>query len=114
MASTAGYGVHRGGNAEGAGLGNRFVQQVDQRVVDARVLDASGREKKLHAASGVITAGENLPGAYGSVRGRDSRITENSSDVAADVVALGPISNGRVLGDGLRPAWLSERFCRAL
>src|SRR6266536_1651939 len=34
--------------AEGAGLGNRFAQQVDQRVVDARVADASGSEKKPH------------------------------------------------------------------
>ena len=37
--------VPRGGNAEGVGLGNRFAQQVDQRVVDARVLDASGGER---------------------------------------------------------------------
>ena len=36
--------VHRGGDAEGAGVGDRFAQQVDQRVVDARVLDASGSE----------------------------------------------------------------------
>ena len=45
--------VRRGGNAEGAGLGNRFAQQVDQRVVDARVLDASGREKKPQVAPGL-------------------------------------------------------------
>jgi integrase len=38
---------------------------------------------------------ENLPGVCGSVRGRDSPITENSSDVAADVFALGPIRSGR-------------------
>ena len=44
-------GVDRGGDAEGAGLGDRFAQEVDQRVVDARVLDASGSEKKPHAAS---------------------------------------------------------------
>jgi hypothetical protein len=25
------------GNAEGVGLGNRFAQKVDQRIVDARV-----------------------------------------------------------------------------
>ena len=43
--------VRRGGNAEGAGLGNRFAQQVDQRLVDARVLDPSGSEKKFDAAS---------------------------------------------------------------
>ena len=32
MTSTAGHGVYRGGNAEGAGLGNRFAQEVNQRV----------------------------------------------------------------------------------
>ena len=41
--------VHRGGDAEGAGVGDRLAQQVDQRVVDARVLDARGSEKKPHA-----------------------------------------------------------------
>jgi hypothetical protein len=41
--------VRRGRDTEGAGLGNRFAQEVDQRVLDARVLDASGREKKLQA-----------------------------------------------------------------
>src|SRR5207247_10737585 len=43
---SAGEGLHPGGNAEGAGLGNRFTQKVDQRVVDGRVGDASGSEKK--------------------------------------------------------------------
>ncbi len=42
--------VPRGGDAEGVGLGDRFAQEVDQRVVDARVLDAGGREQKLHDA----------------------------------------------------------------
>ena len=41
-------GVYRSGNEEGVGLGNRFSQQVDQRVVDARVADTSGSEKKSH------------------------------------------------------------------
>lgn len=50
MASTVGIGVHRSGNAEGVGLGNRFAQEVDQSVADARVLDASGSEKKPHGA----------------------------------------------------------------
>ena len=45
MASTAGYGVYRGGNAEGVGLGNRFAQEVDERVVDTGVFDAGGREQ---------------------------------------------------------------------
>jgi len=35
-------------NAEGTGLGNWFAQHIDQRVVDARVLDASGSEQKFH------------------------------------------------------------------
>jgi hypothetical protein len=33
------------------GVGDRFAQEADQRVVDAGVLDAPGREKKLHGAS---------------------------------------------------------------
>jgi hypothetical protein len=45
--------VDRGGNEEGAGFGNRLAWQVDQRVVDARVADASGCEKKSHD-SGVV------------------------------------------------------------
>src|SRR6478735_5893696 len=44
--------VPRRGDTEGVGLGNRFAEEIDQRVVDGRVLDASGREKKPHAASG--------------------------------------------------------------
>jgi hypothetical protein len=43
--------VRRGGNAEGTGLGNRLAQQVDQRVVDARVLNAGRSEKKLYDVS---------------------------------------------------------------
>ena len=39
--STAGTGVDRGGNAEGAGLGDRFAQKVNQRVMDAVVADAA-------------------------------------------------------------------------
>jgi len=31
----------------GAGLGDRPAKGIDQRVVDARVLDAGGCEKKL-------------------------------------------------------------------
>src|SRR3954468_19886135 len=46
--------VHRGGDAEGAGLADRFAQHVDQRVADARVLDAGGREKKLQVASRIL------------------------------------------------------------
>src|SRR5215216_4604358 len=54
-------GVRRGRNAEGVGLGNRFAQKVDQRVVDARVLDASGREKKPHGCSFARGVGVVLP-----------------------------------------------------
>ena len=49
-ASTAGEGIYRGRNEKSTGFGNRFAQQLDQRVVDARVIDASGSEEKLHRA----------------------------------------------------------------
>src|SRR5207248_10272240 len=42
--------VRRGGNAEGVALGNRLAQQVEHRVIDARVLDAGRREQKLHGS----------------------------------------------------------------
>ena len=72
--------VHRGGNAEGAGLADRLAQEVDQCALDARVLDASGREKKLHAASWSRCCRARtfwaLTDPYG---GRDWQATENSS-----------------------------------
>ena len=37
-------------DTQSVGLGNRFAEEDDQCVVDARVLDASGREKELHDA----------------------------------------------------------------
>ena len=40
--------VHRGGDAEGAGVGDRLAQELDQRVPDARFLTPAGGEKKLH------------------------------------------------------------------
>jgi hypothetical protein len=40
--------VRRSGDAESIGFGDRFSEQVDQRVVDARIFDASGGEKKFH------------------------------------------------------------------
>src|SRR4051812_32112228 len=43
--------VHRRRNAKGAALGDRLAKEVEKRIVDARVRDAGGREKKLHAAS---------------------------------------------------------------
>jgi hypothetical protein len=47
-----------------------LAQQVDERVLDAGVLDASGREQELHAASGnrFLPVREVLR-AYGPVRG---------------------------------------------
>src|SRR5215472_13180040 len=51
MGSTAGHGVHRGGNDEGAGLGNGFTQQINQGVTNAVVADASRGEQKFHDAS---------------------------------------------------------------
>ena len=42
--------VQRRGNAEGVALGGRLAEQLDQRVVDARVLDAGGSEKKFQSA----------------------------------------------------------------
>lgn len=68
MASTVGIGVHRGGDAEGVGLGNRFAQEVDQRVVDARVLDASGSEKKPHDASASLLRGAGRERVGASIR----------------------------------------------
>jgi hypothetical protein len=35
--------ISRRGNAQGAGVGDRFAQEVDQRLLDARILDACGR-----------------------------------------------------------------------
>src|SRR5829696_4617733 len=56
---THGCPVHCGRSAEGAGLADRLDQEVGECALDARVLDASGRQKKLHAASWVVAAGEN-------------------------------------------------------
>ena len=50
-ASTAGHGVHRSRNAEGAGLGDRFAQQINQGVTNAVVFDTSRGEQKFHDAS---------------------------------------------------------------
>ena len=44
----AGMGIACGRNAQSGGLANRLAQQVEQRGVDARVLDSGGREKQLH------------------------------------------------------------------
>ena len=49
VASTAGEGVYRGRNDEGAGLLNRLAQQAEKRVVDARVRDASRSEEQFHS-----------------------------------------------------------------
>ena len=46
--SGAGVAVQRRGNAESVALGDRLAQQLDERVLDARVLDAGGGEEKFH------------------------------------------------------------------
>ena len=65
--------VHRGGDAEGAGVGDRLAQEVDQRVVDARVLDAGGREEKLQDASSMSAHGVSTGWPPGTHRRRTSR-----------------------------------------
>src|SRR5690606_27963922 len=51
VAGATGKGVDRGGDAEGAGLGNGFAQQVEQRVVDAGILDTGGSEQQFHESN---------------------------------------------------------------
>jgi hypothetical protein len=55
---------------EGIGVGDRFAQQVDQRVVDARVLDAGGSEKKVQDASRVDVSKGDSGGLRKSPRHR--------------------------------------------
>jgi hypothetical protein len=43
--------ISGGGDAEGVALGNRFAQQVKQRIVDAGVSDTTGREQIFHRVS---------------------------------------------------------------
>jgi hypothetical protein len=40
--------VQRGRDAQGAGVGDGFAQEIDQRLANARILDTCGRKKKLH------------------------------------------------------------------
>ena len=61
LGADVGVPVPRSGDTEGVGIGDRFVQELEQCVVDARVLDSSGREKKLHAASRSRGSGVLLP-----------------------------------------------------
>src|SRR5438105_6012732 len=68
--------IRRGRDAEGAALGDRFAQEIDQGVVDARVLDASGREKKPHRCSYALGVGVVLLAA------RSGRISMET-DIAA-------------------------------
>jgi hypothetical protein len=44
-------GVVRSGDAEGAGLGNWFAQQINQSMTNAVVFDAGRGEKKFHDVS---------------------------------------------------------------
>ena len=55
-------------DTEGAGLGDRLAQQVNERVVDARVLDASGSENKLQDASCVDVSRKDSAGLRKSSR----------------------------------------------
>lgn len=43
--------VESGGDAQGAGVGDGFAQQIEQRCVDTRVLDAGGSEEQFHDGS---------------------------------------------------------------
>ena len=53
VAHSAGAGqrmpVRRGRDAEGVALVDRLVEQIDERVADARIPDPGGGEKELHA-----------------------------------------------------------------
>ena len=65
----------------GAGVGDRLAQQVGQRIEDARVRDAAGREKKPHVC---------LPGAAVmtlSSRVEKSGTSEDRLDTAAKLIA---------------------------
>ena len=48
---TTALGVVRSGDAEGAGLGNGFAQQINQSVTNAVVFDASRSEQQFHVFS---------------------------------------------------------------
>src|SRR5579883_2449519 len=50
-ARTPGKRIDRGRDAERGGVVDRLLQELDERVIDARVLDASRSEKEFHAAS---------------------------------------------------------------
>ena len=42
--------VAGGGDAQRMAFGDRLAEQLEQRAVNARVLDAGGREKEFHEA----------------------------------------------------------------
>jgi len=96
------------GNAEGVALGNRLAKQFDQCVVDARVLDAGGRQKKLQVASRIRGVGESVLGAYRSVCSRDRQRTKKSSAIFAihdnDRVALQRMDNVGIVVESLDAA----------
>src|SRR6185503_661685 len=75
--------VRRGGDAEGVGFFDRLPQQVDERVVDARVLDAGGREKELHAASWSRYCRRALRGLYALETGRSPETHRLRADPAS-------------------------------
>jgi hypothetical protein len=46
--------ILRSRNAQGTRIGDRLGQEIDKRAVDRRVLDAAGREEKLHDDCGPL------------------------------------------------------------
>jgi len=107
-----------GGDAESCGVCDRLAQQVDQRVADARVRDAPGREKKLQdclpirvrwmgvawrpAASARIIAAERIrkppdsrqdPVVSGADRRRNGAPSRRCSKVGRLLVVLAPVGD---------------------
>src|SRR4029078_4651988 len=73
---------------------DRLPQQVNERVVDARVLDAGGREKKLHAASWSRYCRRALRDLYALETGRSPETHRLHADPAS------PPSGRSVIGFG--------------
>jgi hypothetical protein len=46
--------ILRSRNAQDAGIGDRLGREIDKCAVDRRVLDAAGREEKLHDDCGPL------------------------------------------------------------
>jgi hypothetical protein len=83
--------VVRGRDAESIRFSDRFAEEFDQRTVDARVLDASGREKKFHDASLSHSKGfRNLAQSVENGERRDDRTSTSKRPTTDDSVALLP------------------------